>query len=201
MMRSAAMPAARAAASRAASSAATSATTSAYSRPRVHVAPTARGCASGRRRRPPRATTPAERRIVGQRADVVDDRRAEVERALGDRRPCRCRSKSGTRDAAAQPLEHRRDAPPLLVGVERRRARARGLAADVEEVGAVAPPSARASAIATSGSNRTPPSANESGVTLTMPMTSVRGAEVEHAAVGKRNREVRRRISEVRSQK
>ena len=40
-------------------------------------------------------------------------------------------------DAPAQALEHRRDAPQLLVGRQRRRAGPRRLAADVDDVGAV----------------------------------------------------------------
>ena len=76
-----------------------------------------------------------ERRLVDERADVVDDRRAEVDGAVGNRRFV-----GVNRDRHAEPahaLEHRRDATPLLRVRQRPGPGPRRLAADVEDVGAV----------------------------------------------------------------
>ena len=51
------------------------------------------------------------------------------------RPPCRCRSRSG-RELPGQALEDRLDRRQLLVGVHRLGAGPRGLAADVDQVGA-----------------------------------------------------------------
>ena len=84
MIRSAAMPGRACAASRAAELGRDLADDVVVLGPRVHVGATVRGCASGRRRRRVARDDAGERRIVRQRADVVDDGRAEVDRALGD---------------------------------------------------------------------------------------------------------------------
>ena len=80
-------------------------------------------------------------------------------------------------DRAGERAHHRQHARRLLFGRHRRRARPRRLAAHVDDVGAVGdepPPWAMAAA----ASSEAPPSENESGVTLTTPMT-IRSAPVE----------------------
>ena len=122
---------------------------------------------------PRRATTLGQLRLVAQAADVVDDGGA---RARAPRRrppPCRCRSEIGT---ATRP------ASPSMTGSTRRRS-----SASVDRRGAGPrdspptsrcrrrrPPSARRVDRRAAGRASAPPSENESGVTLRMPMTSVR---------------------------
>jgi hypothetical protein len=74
-------------------------------------------------------------RVAAERRDVVDDRRAGLQRRRGhsglggvDREP---------RRAAGEPLEDRHDAPQLLGLADRLGAGAGGLAADVENVGSL----------------------------------------------------------------
>ena len=100
---------------------------------------------------------------------VVHERRARRERRLGhlalgrvDRDPV-----AGRRE----PLDHRDGAVELLGGGHGLGARARGRAADVEDRGALGHQLRAPCSTAASGSRKRPPSENESGVTLTMPMT------------------------------
>ena len=76
-----------------------------------------------------------------------------------------------TRWIARQPFDDRDDARELLLDRHRLGARPRGLAADVDDVGALGT-SRRPCSTAWAASSNCPPSEKESGVTLTTPMTS-----------------------------
>ena len=87
----------------------------------------------------------------------------------------------GERDAQAVQLAHHRQQPqPLLAAGQRRGARAGRLGADVEEVGA-GRLHRQGEVERAAGIERTPPSENESGVTLSTPMTSVRAPSTSGA--------------------
>ena len=111
-------------------------------------------------------------RVRAQRGHVVDDLGAGVERRLGDR---------GLRGVDRDRRVQRRRAPRAPGATRASSSSADDLAgagtgrlpADVEEVGARRPASSRAWAIAASASRYRPPSENESGVTLTMPISRI----------------------------
>ena len=140
----------------------------------------ARACASGPARHAARGDDARQRRVVPQAADVVDDRRARVEGGRARPRPCRCRPRSGR--AAAAPA-------PQTTGSDARAApRPRRPASAPGRVDS--PPTSMRSAPAASIAQRRvdgrardrarwPPSAKESGVTLRMPITSVRSPSDE----------------------
>ena len=134
-VRSGSTPAAAARASAAPSSATTSATHVAVARVRLHRARLAphvheheRRARGGDRR--------AEPRVEAQRRDVVDDRRARLER--GARDGGLGRVDADRHRAARRERPHDRHHPPqLLLERDRRGAGAGGLAADVEDVRAL----------------------------------------------------------------
>ena len=77
-----------------------------------------------------------ERWVVRQRGDVVDDCRARIDRAAGDAGFVRV-DRDGNGNAAAKAGDDGQHASQLLVLRKRFGARPRGLAANVEEIGAV----------------------------------------------------------------
>ena len=77
-----------------------------------------------------------ERRIVAQPADLVDDGGAFAERRTRDAGLHRI-DRQRHANAASKRLQHRHDARQLVVQRHGRRARPRGLAADVDQIGAV----------------------------------------------------------------
>ena len=180
--RSRGMPAATARPIAASSSATISPTTSSIDGLAIHVA------------RPPAVVHQDDRRarggddrrqpvVVLQAADVVDDRRAPRDRLDAPPRPCRCRSTPARDDPgrALRPPAGRAAAPRRP---DRLRAGTRGLSADVEDVGAVARSSGGRRRQRAPCPSRSPPSANESGVTLMMPMISVRSPRSSGARPG-----------------
>ena len=109
-------------------------------------------------------------RRVAQAADVVDDARAG-----GHRRPSHRRLVGIDRDARPElgddPLDQRHDPRDLLLGGHGRPIGHAGLAADVDQLGALGeqrPPPARRARPASDGA---PSSENESGVALTIPIS------------------------------
>ena len=152
-------------------------------RARVHVA-RAPARVHQHERRPPGDDDRGKRRVVCKRADVVHEQGAQVDRTIGD---LGLVGVDGNRNVepAAQALEHRRAggatprrpaADPHPVASTPRRCRS--------DRRRPAPSRARR-AIAASGAKRSPPSAKESGVTLTMPMTSVRAPSTSAVWLGR----------------
>ena len=127
-----------------------------------------------------------DRRKVGvvlQATDVVDDRCARghgVSRDRGLVGVDRHRHATVTR----QRFDDRQHASQFLAGVDGLGAGPRRLAANVQNVGAVGN-HLQAIGDRRAGSNRRPPSANESGVTLMIPMMSVRPPRSSGARPGK----------------
>ena len=116
-----------------------------------------------------------------------------VERRRAPRRPCRCRSRSGSaavpRRAVERPAARARALPSADTGSA---PGPRRLAADVDDVGAVGFHLRAPRATAAPGSMTRAASAKESGVTFRMPMTSAALAETSDAATGRRNVEQER---------
>ncbi len=77
--------------------------------------------------------------ICGSRAsaDVVHDVRARIDRGSRHERAPRVDADSGVRPRTQQPVDHRHDPMEFLVHATVVGARARGLAADVDDVGAI----------------------------------------------------------------
>ena len=113
--------------------------------------------------------------IIPQAADIVHDRRALVERGARPPRPCRCRWTAAPAARPGQPPQHGQDARELLVDADTGSAPGRvDSPADVDGCRRRASSIRSASSAAAPGPCAATPSANESGVTLRMPMTSVR---------------------------
>ena len=112
-----------------------------------------------------------------QRRDVVDHRRTRLERGRRRPSPWRCRSRSGPprpRYPGNQPLDHRQHPAQLLA---RRSTGSAPGRVDSPPISRIAAPSAlqlRPWPIAASRLEVPPPSENESGVTLTTPITRTR---------------------------
>ena len=127
---------------------------------------------------PVRAHTVGQPRVAQPR-DVVDDRRARRDRRLGH---LRLVGVDGHQHAArGQRLDQRHHPLDLLPRRDRRPVAARGLAADVEDVRARRDqrPPAREARL---GVRIVAPSENESGVALTMPISSGRPSSSPGAA-------------------
>ena len=120
-----------------------------------------------------------ELRVAAQRGDVVDHHRAGLERHAARPRPSRCRWRPARPESAASTGSTRRSSSSSRDPL---RARAGRLAADVDDRRAFVEHSARP-AIAACGCRNAPPSENESGVTLTTPMTLGRGRSSSIAAM------------------
>ena len=128
-------------------------------------------------------------RLVAQAADVVDDRRARRRAPRRRSPPCRCRPRSArarARPAPRSPAARGAAPRPRSSGL---RARPRRLAADVEQVGALLHHPHAGLDRRAPGRAAAPPSEKESGVTLMMPMTSVRSPSASAAPAGQRHRE------------
>ena len=145
--------------------------------PRVRPASSAArpACASGSRPRPIARATPAMPGSAARAETSLMMSRARLERRAPPPRPCAYPPKAADAAPRAQGLDHRDHPAQFLVRGHRRRAGPRGFAADVQDVRALllhapgrGPP--RAPDRGTGRRRRRSP-----GVTLRMPMTSVRG--------------------------
>ncbi len=123
-------------------------------------------------------------------ADVVDDFERR-RRALRERwRLCRCRRRSPHAGRGLEnSFDHRQKSRLFLFGaygtlggIAGMRAGARAFGAEIEQVGAFVEALHAAGDGGFGGLGKEPPSLKESGVMLTMPMTSVRAAEFEGAS-------------------
>ena len=127
-------------------------------------------CASGTRRssgaRPPPPARPGARSA----RDVVDDVDAQRPAPRASPRACWC-PPTPARPACTAPRSTGSTRASSSSQRHRRGARAGRLAADVEDVGALAPAAARNARARAGASACRPPSEKESGVTLTMPIT------------------------------
>ena len=122
----------------------------------LHRARLAAACASGSSPRPPSATSAGHLRVGAQRADVVDERRAR--RRARPRRPppWRCRSRSAAAGAARAPRSPARRARSSSSAPTGSAPGPRRLAADVEDVGALARPARAPCATAALGVEEAP---------------------------------------------
>ena len=153
----------------------------------VHRPRARRACASARARRRARRRRAPAPGSHPQAADVVDDRGAGVERGAGDVGLVGVDRERECAAGRARPAATGRTRASSSSARHRLGAGARRLAADVDEVGAVGLHAQRGVDRRAPDRARRPASANESGVTLRMPMTSGRSPRREHGAVRERN--------------
>ena len=131
-------------------------------RPCVGVAAPVHGDVARRRSRP---TTRGHHRVGEPAGDVVDDRRAGLDRGDGGRRRSWCRRSPRCRGAASSRID-RQDAPLLLVGVDPLRRRAGSTRRRRRRCRRPRRRARRRARWRRRGRVQRPPSLNESGVTL-----------------------------------
>ena len=124
---------------------------------------------------PRSATSAGERRVVAERGDVVDVRRAGGDRVAGDLELHRVDAELRAGAARGASITGTTRAQ-LLVGGTGSAHGAGRLAADVEDARALGGEPRGHGRSPRRASNHSPPSENESGVTLTMPMMRKGGA-------------------------